>query len=161
MLYGLDHGRTQRGPMAELIARGEALEQSGDALAVSICAGFSRANIHDVGPSVTVTVDGDTARGQAIAEEFMDYAWETRGFTTVKLLPVAETVAAARQGKPGDQPLVVADYTDNPGGGGYGDATAFLKGLVEAGVESVAFHAICDPEACRTECAPGSGLRRR
>ena len=26
MLYGLDWGRTQRGPMAELIARGEALE---------------------------------------------------------------------------------------------------------------------------------------
>src|ERR1700693_6019836 len=77
MLYGLDHGRTQRGPMAELIARGEALEQSGEALAVSICAGFSRANIHDVGPSVTVTVDGASPRGQAIAEEFMDHAWAT------------------------------------------------------------------------------------
>src|SRR5919201_399997 len=85
MIYGLDHGRTQRGPMAELIARGEALESSGEALVVSICAGFSRANIRDVGPSVTVTIDGDTARGQAIAEEFMDYAWETRGFSTVKL----------------------------------------------------------------------------
>src|SRR5271166_5356798 len=148
MMYGLDHGRTQRGPMAELIARGEALEQSGAALVVSICAGFSHANIHDVGPSATVTVDGgNSPQGQAIAEEFMDYAWETRDFTTVKLLSVAEAVAFARGGKPGDKPLVVADYTDNPGGGGYGDATVFLKGLVEAGVDSVAFHAICDPEA--------------
>ena len=147
MMYGLDHGRTQRGPMAELIARGEALENSGEVLAVSICAGFSRANIHDVGPSVTVTVDGDTARGQGIAEEFIDYAWQTRDFTTVKLLPVADAVALAREGKPGDKPLVVADYTDNPGGGGYGDATAFLKGLIDAGIDNVAFHAICDPEA--------------
>src|SRR5215469_5099063 len=57
MLHGLDWGRTQRGPMAELIARGEALEAGGKALAVSICAGFALANIHDVGPSVTVTVD--------------------------------------------------------------------------------------------------------
>jgi microcystin degradation protein MlrC len=159
MLYGLDHGRTQRGPMAELIARGEALEQSGEALAVSICAGFSRANIHDVGPSVTVTVDGDTGRGQAIAEEFMDYAWETRDFTTVKLLPVAQAVALAQQGRPGGKPLVVADYTDNPGGGGYGDATAFLKGLVEAGVESVAFHAICDPEAVQDGMRAGVGTK--
>src|SRR5438034_8571432 len=133
--------------MAALIARGEALEKDGEALVVSICAGFSRANIRDVGPSVTVTVDGTAPRGQAIAEEFMDYAWEMRDFTTVKLRPVAEAVALARQGEPGDKPLVVADYTDNPGGGGYGDATAFLKGLVEAGVESVAFHALCDPEA--------------
>jgi len=93
MLYGLDHGRTQRGPMAELIARGEALEQSGEALVVSICAGFSRANIRDVGPSVTVTVDGSPARAQTIAEEFMDYAWQTRDFTTVKLLSIAEAVA--------------------------------------------------------------------
>jgi len=159
MLYGLDHGRTQRGPMAELIARGEALERSGEALVVSICAGFSRANIHDVGPSVTVTVDGNTARGQAIAEEFMDYAWETRDFTTVKLLSVAEAVALAGRGQPGDKPLVVADYTDNPGGGGYGDATAFLKGLVEGGVDSVAFHAICDPEAVQEGIRAGIGAK--
>jgi len=159
MLYGLDHGRTQRGPMAELIARGEALEQSGEALVVSICAGFSRANIRDVGPSVTVTVDDINPQGQAIAEEFMDYAWETRDFTTVKLLSVAEVVALAREGKSGDKPLVVADYTDNPGGGGYGDATAFLKGLVEAGVESVAFHAICDPEAVEQGMRAGVGAK--
>src|SRR5205085_4731751 len=63
MIYGLDRGRTQQGPMAELIARGEAHENAGEALAVSICAGFSRANIRDVGPSVTVTVD--MARGDA------------------------------------------------------------------------------------------------
>jgi microcystin degradation protein MlrC len=159
MIYGLDHGRTQRGPMAELIARGEALENRGEALVVSICAGFSRANIRDVGPSVTVTVDGATARGQAIAEEFMDHAWETRGFSTVKLLSVAEAVALARAGRPGDKPLVVADYTDNPGGGGYGDATAFLQGLLEARVESVAFHAICDPEAVRDGMRAGIGAK--
>jgi microcystin degradation protein MlrC len=159
MMYGLDHGRTQRGPMAELIARGEAIERNGEALVVSICAGFSRANIRDVGPSVTVTVDGNIARGQAIADEFIDYVWAARDYTTVKLLPVAEVVALARQGKPGDRPLVVADYTDNPGGGGYGDATAFLKGLVEAGVDSVAFHAICDPEAVQEGMRAGVRAR--
>src|SRR5262249_53546811 len=147
MLHGLDWGRTQKGPMAELIARGEALEASGEALAVSICAGFALANIHDVGPSVTVTIDaaqGSDARGQANAEDFMDHAWATRDYTTVHMLSVAEAVALARTGQPGDKPLVVADFTDNPGGGGYGDATAFLKGLVDAEIESVAFHAICD-----------------
>jgi microcystin degradation protein MlrC len=159
MLYGLDHGRTQRGPMAELISRGEGLERNGEALAVSICAGFSRANIRDVGPSVTVTVDRDTGRGQAIAEEFMDYAWQTRDFTTVKLLSVSEAVALAGQGRPGDKPLVVADYTDNPGGGGYGDATGFLKGLVEGAIQSVAFHAICDSEAVEQGTRAGIGAK--
>jgi microcystin degradation protein MlrC len=164
MIYGLDWGRTQRGPMAELIARGDALEAAGDALAVSICAGFPLANIRDVGPSVTVTLDlsrGDGAgeQGQRVAEAFMDHAWETREFTTVNMLPVAEAVARAREGKPGDKPLVVADFTDNPGGGGYGDATAFLAGLVEAQVERVAFHAICDPEAVIAGMRAGVGVQ--
>lgn len=157
MIYGLDRGRHQKGPMAELIARGEALEAAGDALAVSICAGFSRANIRDVGPSVTVTVDGASPKGQAIAEEFMEHAWATRDYESFTLLSVAEAVARAKSGKAGDKPLVVADYTDNPGGGGYGDATAFLKGLIEAGVERVAFHAICDPEAAADAMRAGIG----
>ncbi|HWB48754.1 MAG TPA: M81 family metallopeptidase [Stellaceae bacterium] len=162
MIHGLDWGRTQKGPMAELIARGEALEKQRDALAVSICAGFSLANIRDVGPSVTVTYDELAEAGtgpppQEIAETFMDHAWETRGYTSIRLLSVAEAVARAREGKRGDQPLVIADYTDNPGGGGYGDATAFLKGLVEARVDGVAFHAICDPEAIAAGMAAGIG----
>jgi len=162
MMYGLDHGRTQAGPMAELLARADAIEAAGEALAVSVCAGFSRADIRDVGPSVTVTVDlgggeGANGRGQAIADSFMDHAWATRGYSSVHMLSVAEAVARARQGKPGDKPLIVADYTDNPGGGGYGDATAFLKGLVEGGVERVAFHAICDPEAIQAGMAAGIG----
>jgi microcystin degradation protein MlrC len=160
MIYGLDRGRHQKGPMAELIARGEKLEASGEILVASACAGFSRANIRDVGPSVTVTIDAlrDSGEaGQRVAEAFMDYAWETRDYSSFRLLSVAEAVARVKEGKPGDRPLVVADYTDNPGGGGYGDATAFLKGLVDAGVERVAFHAICDPEAIAEGMRAGVG----
>jgi microcystin degradation protein MlrC len=165
MIYGLDRGRTRKGPMAELIARGEALETAGDALVVSVCAGFSRANIRDVGPSVTVTFDELAAPAttappaQEVAEALMDYAWQTREYESFTLLSVAEAVARCKEGKPGDKPLVVADYTDNPGGGGYGDATAFLKGLVEAGVERVAFHAICDPEAVAEGMRAGVGIK--
>jgi microcystin degradation protein MlrC len=136
------------------------LERSGEALAVSICAGFALANISDVGPSVTVTIDtlrGVAEGGQRAAEEFMDHAWATRGYSSVKMLSVAEAVARAREGKPGDKPLVIADYTDNPGGGGYGDATAFLKGLVDAQVEGIAFHAIYDPDAVDAGMALGIG----
>ncbi|HEX3501294.1 MAG TPA: M81 family metallopeptidase [Stellaceae bacterium] len=160
MIYGFNHGRTQSGPMVEALARADKIEKSGEALVVSICAGFTRANISDVGPSVTVTGDGDNPRLQAIADELMDFAWKTRDYDSAKLLPVAEAVALAQQGRPGDKPLVVADYTDNPGGGGYGDATAFLRGLIEADVKSVAFHALCDPGAVREALKNGLGKQR-
>jgi microcystin degradation protein MlrC len=164
LIHGLDWGRHQSPPMAALLARADRIEHAGEALAVSICAGFALANIHDVGPSVTVTVDrlrGSRCAGQAIAEEFMDHAWATRDFTSVHTLSVAEAVARARAGKPGDKPLVIADYTDNPGGGGYGDATALLRGLVDGDVRGVAFHAICDPEAVQAGIRAGVGASTR
>jgi microcystin degradation protein MlrC len=157
MMAGLDYGRTQSGPMAELLRRADEIERRGDALVVSICAGFTRANIRDVGPSVTVTGQDDDARCQAIAESFMDYAWETRACSTSTELAIPEAIALAKQGRPGDKPLILADYTDNPGSGGYGDATALLAALLEAGVSSVAFHAICDPAAVQDGMAAGIG----
>jgi microcystin degradation protein MlrC len=58
MLKGLDGGRTQSGPMRELIDRADAIEQAEeDVLAISICAGFTAADIYDIGPSITVTVN--------------------------------------------------------------------------------------------------------
>ena len=146
-IYGFNHGRTQSGPMVEALKRADGFERTGEALVVSVCAGFTRANIRDVGPTVTVTTDGASPRGQTIAEALMDFAWETREENTATLLPIPQVIELARKGKPGDKPLVVADYTDNPGGGGYGDATAFLKAMVEAKLPSVAFHALADPEA--------------
>src|SRR5215470_4786221 len=156
-IHGLNHGRTQEGPMVELLGRADKIEAAGEALVVSICAGFTRSDIHDVGPTVTVTGDGDSPRLREIAESFMDYAWQTRTYDSAKLLPIAEVVAMAKAGKPGNKPLVIADYTDNPGGGGYGDATALLKGLVDAKVENVAFHALYDPEAIQQALSNGLG----
>jgi hypothetical protein len=64
--------------MAELIARSEALEADGKALAVSICAGFALGNIHDVGPTVTVTVDQLQTDGP-MAKRSPKSSWTTLG----------------------------------------------------------------------------------
>ena len=50
MLHGLDWGRHQSPPMAELLARADAIEQRREGLAVSICAGFALANIQRCRP---------------------------------------------------------------------------------------------------------------
>jgi microcystin degradation protein MlrC len=162
-IAALNHGRTQSGPMVELLRRADAIEASGEALAVSICAGFSLANIYDVGPSVTVTVDAGIAgaepRAEAIAEDFMAAAWESRDFDSGRYLSIGETIARARSGRPGDKPLVIADFTDNPGGGGYGDATALLAAMIEADLPEVAFHALYDPEGVAAGMRAGIGQR--
>jgi microcystin degradation protein MlrC len=158
MLRGLDGGRTQSGPMRELIDRGEAIEAAGEALVVSVCAGFTAADIHDIGPSVTVTTDGPDPTGAAIAESFMDHAWATRNFVSVRHYSIADAVAHAEAGQNGAaQPLVLADVTDNPGSGHYGDTTDLLRAMVAADLQNAAFYAICDPQAVQDGIALGVG----
>ncbi len=158
MLRGLDGGRTQTGPMRELIDRGEALEEAGRALVVSVCAGFTAADIHDIGPSVTVTADGDTAEAQRIAEEFMDHAWQTRTFASVRHASIDAAIARAKAGQAAaEKPLVLADVTDNPGSGHYGDTTNLLRAMIAADLQDAAFYAIFDPDAVQEAIRIGVG----
>ena len=161
-LDGMDHGRTtSEGPMRRLLARAAEFEKEPGVLVVGLNAGFGWADIAEAGPSVTVTGDGGAPRWRAIAEELADEVWRTRTESTATLLPVAEAVARAKQiGQPG-RPVVLADTTDNPGGGGYGDATGLLAGLIEAGVQNAAFCPITDPAAVAACKAAGLGGRVR
>ncbi len=54
-------------------------------------------------------------------------------------------------------PLVVADGTDNPGGGGYNDTTPVLQALIDAKVENVAFGTIFDPGTVQQAIKAGVG----
>ena len=162
MLTGLDMGRTQSGPMKELVDRGTALEEKGELLSVSVFAGFPHSDIADVGPSVAVAYDakaaGQGAQASAVAEEFMDYCWETRDFAALTFLTPEQAAKKAKAEEQGaTRPLVIADYTDNPGGGGYGDTTALLKAMVDADLQNAAFHAICDPQAIADGIKAGVG----
>lgn len=163
MLKGLDDGRTTTAnPMTELLARAARLEADDDGvLVVSLHAGFAPGDIAQAGPSVSVTGDGGDARFQAIAEEFMDHAWQTRHFDSNTYLGVAEAmgrveaVLAAPEGA--GSPVVIADFSDNPGSGAYGDSTFLLQGMIEADVSNAALAALCDPEAAVALTAAGEG----
>ena len=156
MLRGLDGGRTQAGPMRTLIDRGEAIEAAGGALVVSVCSGFTAADIHDIGPSVTVTTDANPEAGQTIAEAFMDYAWETRDYVGITDWSIADAVAHAKKGTH-TAPLVMSDVTDNPGSGHYGDTTDVLRAMIAADLQNAAFYALYDPDAAKQCAAIGAG----
>lgn len=157
ILYALDGGRTNSAPMREMLRRGDAAEAEGRALVVSVQAGFSSGDMHDIGPSVAVTVDGDLAAGRREAEALMDYAWAQRHHSTIHFTPLDEAIARAKAPDSVGKPLVISDYSDNPGGGAYGDATVLLSAMIAADLPNAAFHAICDPAAVREAQAAGVG----
>lgn len=157
ILYALDGGRTTSATMIEVLRRADEIERTGQALAVSIQAGFSSADVHDIGPSVAVTVDGDPAQGVPIAEALMDYVWQTRRESEIHFTPMRQAIDRAREGTGSAKPLVIADYSDNPGAGAYGDSTILLAAMIEADLQDVGFYAICDPTAAIAAAAAGVG----
>jgi len=193
LLRGLDGGRTHEGsPLRTLIVRGEAFEndETDPIQVVSICAGFTAADIYEIGPSVTVTVDvldpskvangcsspssssssssspsseaDIIAHANKIAKEFMDFAWDQRFYSSVSHVSIQDAAdKAKREEQEGTYkaPLVIADVTDNPGSGHYGDATNLLRQLVDIGLTNALFYAIYDPDAVQQGQRIGVGNR--
>lgn len=157
-LDGLNHGRTQEGPMVEALARAAEIKAADPSvLEIGLCAGFAWSDLAEAGPSVTVTTDGDEAKAKAIAEEFAAFIWETRDRNTVPLLSLAEIEAKIRSGPAGKGPLVIGDTTDNPGGGGYGDGVRLLETIIASGNDNAVLAAICDPAVAGQAHAAGTG----
>jgi microcystin degradation protein MlrC len=156
-IYGVDMGRTTApGSMTRALDMARALEREPGVLSVSINAGFPWADIPDAGPTAVVVGEGDEPRYQAMAQRLADYIWETRAEKVVTLLSVKEAIDQARAAA-GGKPVVLADYADNPGGGGYGDSPGLLRGMIEARLENAAFSMLYDPESARACHAAGSG----
>ncbi len=162
-LVGFDRGRTHtgHGPMIDALARAERLEREvPGVLCVSVNGGYSHADVRDAGPSVTVTGTADPAALRGHAEALMATGFARRAEETVRLATVEEAIAAMRSGDHGG-PVIVADYTDAPGGGAYGDSTVLLRAMIEAGLRNAAFGAIFDPKAAAAACEAREGARLR
>ena len=151
MLEEANSGRNDVPDTAALYTRATAHEAEPGILAVSVNAGFSEADIVEAGPTVLVTYDaavaGAAPRAHAIADALADTIWEQRGAVSNEFLTPEAAAAIARDFPTGNGPLIIADYADNPGAGAYGDGTALLKALLDAGATGGAFAPMIDPEA--------------
>ena len=147
MLEETNGGRTDAGPMIPRLAAARDYEERADVFAVSINAGFASADTVDVGPSVLVTGQGNLDEHTAFAETLADDIWAKRHEVLNDYLTVEAAATLAADFDPRHGPLVIADYADNPGAGGYGDSTALLGALLEAGVNDACFGPMVDGEA--------------
>ncbi|MAH84441.1 MAG: hypothetical protein CBB68_08940 [Rhodospirillaceae bacterium TMED8] len=149
MLTGLDSGRTtSKTPMTEILSQADQQEAADpNVLLISVQAGFCPADLDQAGPSVVVCGNGRNERYQAIAETFMDFAWETRHFDSNVYLSVDATMARLKELGPSNGPIVIADCSDNPGSGAYGDSTFLLASMLQSNLDNAAFATIFDPKA--------------
>ena len=85
------------------------------------------ADIRDAGVSVSVTANGSADLARRKAAEMARALWEKRDDFTVRLTPVSEVLEYVRA-RP-DGLVVLAEGSDNPGGGAPCDGTEILRQL--------------------------------
>ena len=161
VLSGLDRGRTiaGHGPMIDMLKMVKQAEaEEAGVLEIGVNAGYAWSDVAFTGPTVLVTGDGQNPAYNNLAERLAEHIWATRGKDTVHLLSMAEAIRIAAEKRPaGSGPLLIGDYTDNPGGGGHGDGTNLIRALIDAGIEDVVVGTMADPESAQVGLKAGIG----
>lgn len=134
---------TDMEPMRGLLSQAWEAEHRPGILAATISLGFAMADVPDAGASVTVVGD-DPDAAEATADELARALWAARDQFEVDLVPVDAVLryAAGRA----DGTVILADGSDNPGGGAPCDETEILEALIEADAQHATVAIIADPE---------------
>lgn len=121
--------------------------------------GFPHTDVPIIATSILVTADGDAGLAKRAAEDLAEYVLENlEGFR--QSLPGAdEAIAQALAAT--ELPVVVAEVSDNPGGGAPGSGTHLLRALLAANEPNTAFGFIWDRETAEQAHAAGVGATIR
>jgi microcystin degradation protein MlrC len=139
--------RTTEQPMRGFVDRMMAMEGKDGVLSVSLSHSFPWADVEEVGVSTLVITDGDQAKAERLARELGQDFFAMREATRPGFLTMDEALDQALA-MPGG-PIVIADVSDNSGGGAPGDATFFARRLLERGIGNAALGYFWDPIAVR------------
>jgi len=148
---------TAAGPYADLIRRGQA-EKPASVRVVSVVGGFAWGDTPENGLAILIYGE-DAADAEAFAKMLAQQAWAERERFNVTLTSLVDalTAAKARGEDSGLAPLCIADVADNPGGGGRGNTTDVLEGLMAADVQGVLLGLFIDPAVAAACHAAGVG----
>ena len=149
---------TSRQPMRGFVDKIKSLEGHDGVLSISVAHCFPYADVPEVGAKMVVVTDDRSAVGARLAKNLGEELFTMRGKTSPPFEePDAAITRALANNRP--QPVVVADPSDNPGGGAPGDSTVILRRLIERKVEGAAVGPLWDPTAVRFCFAAGEGAK--
>ena len=152
-MIGIMH--TPREPVRSFVDRAAAMEGKGGVLSVSIGHGFPWGDVADMGSRILVVTDGDADRGDRVARSLGQELFAMREDTAPRMLSIDEALDLAAAASEG--PIVMADVSDNAGGGAPGDSTYLIEAIRRRGLTDVALGPLWDPIAVATCFDAGEG----
>ena len=145
-------------PMRGFVDKISALEGKNGVLSISIAHCFPYADVPEMGARILVVTNNQRAYGDQLARTLADEFFAMRGKTQPDYYSPDEAIDIALKDK---GPVVIADPSDNPGGGAPGDSTMILRRLIERDIAGAALAPIWDPMAVRLCFMAGEGGKLR
>jgi len=146
---------TAKEPMKRLMERVHECKSDPRVLNAAILHGFSWADTPFTGVSVMVVTDGEEMLAERIVEDLGNAVQERKEEFLKNCTSVEDAVREAINEPEG--PVILADLSDNPGGGGPADATHILSKLIEMRAVNVGVAIINDPEVVEQAISSGVG----
>ena len=146
---------TTREPGIGFVRKMKGLEGRDGVLSVSLGHGFMQGDVPEHGARVLVVTDNKKAEGDALARTLGEEVRAKRGTWYPDHLSLDGAIDAAYAEPKG--PVVVADSSDNAGGGAASDNTNIIRRLIERGMADAAVGPVWDPVAVQFCHAAGVG----
>jgi microcystin degradation protein MlrC len=149
---------TFSGPAKVIRDRCLELEETPGVIDCAFAHGFPHTDVSIITSSVLVTTNDDPALAESVANEVARLIYATIEDFRQELPGVDEAVAEALAAK--DLPVVIAEVSDNAGGGAPGNGTHLLRALLAANEPSTCFGFIWDPTTANLahEAGPGATI---
>jgi microcystin degradation protein MlrC len=147
---------TTRQPMRGFVDRCAALEGHDGVLSISIVHGFPWADVADMGSKIIVITEGDKEKADRLARELGREFFQLREATQPHYTTLADALVRIRSHS-FPRPLVLADVSDNAGGGAGSDSTFILDAMIKCDVKNAAIGMFWDPTVVRLAFEAGEG----
>jgi len=153
--------RTPFEPTRSFVDKLQSLEGKDGILSISFAHGFPWGDVPEASAKILVVRDGDEAKAAALAEQLGKEVWEMREATAMPPRDMDEVLEEAAGHNKG--PVVIADTSDNAGGGAPSDSTYLLGAALEKGLTGIVSGLYWDPTAVRfcEEAGEGATLDLR
>ena len=147
--------RTPVEPMKSVVADMQAREGKDGVLSVSFAHGFPWGDVPEASAKMLVIADGDRPKAAAVAKSFGERIWDLREETQASTHSIDEALDEAAQIAEG--PIVLADISDNAGGGAPSDSTFILREMIRRKMSNAMNGLYWDPVATRFCFEAGEG----
>jgi len=153
-MIGVFH--TTREPMRGFVDKLMAMEGKDGVLSLSIAHGFPWSDIPEMSSRMIVVTDNDKPKAEKLAKELGMEFWGMRDKTQPPYVTLGTAMArASSHNLP--KPMVLADVSDNAGGGAASDSTFILRELLDKKIKDAAIAMFWDPGVVKLAFEVGEG----